>query len=114
MPRTPHVAEPWEVSHRAKAGEDAVIAAKNRPLTICQVHDFGAESMEHTTAEANANANRIVACVNALAGVKDPAAAISDVRATIRGAIEWANDRGYATDDQPWCALSAALASLGG
>lgn len=59
---------------RTRAGR-AIVSECNR--TIAAAHLLGGS---HTEAEADANAERIIACWNAMTGIEDPAAFMAEVR----------------------------------
>lgn len=76
--RNLHTAEPWKA--RTLTGEQPgmrVYAGRNE-IATCH---YGSPEVDH--AEAQSNAARIVACVNALAGVKDPAGLVRRLRAEL-------------------------------
>lgn len=85
-----HTPEPWRASDYTLAGSNAeagacVMAAGD---TVCDL-PFNAG---WTEAQARANAARIVQCVNACAGVADPAKAIEAARVLIYGGAQEPED----------------------
>lgn len=79
-----HTQEPWQVHHDIDAGEwpmimsggvvDGKIIANVNPKSFCCV---GGDFVEMPSAD---NARRIVACVNACAGMGDPTAEIAELK----------------------------------
>jgi len=100
FPTTGHTPEPWRVeTPYTSVGSDDVFAFTTNIIAL------------HPST-ARANAARIVACVNACAGLDDPAEAIREVRA----ALTDARDRlaGMTGVPNPLPRVRAALAILDG
>lgn len=72
-----HTAEPWLVTHQS-GGDWDVVAGTNIGVGMC-VATCGKCLADDCG--PGANAGRIVACVNAMAGVADPAAELAALRA---------------------------------
>ena len=64
---TEHTKEPWTATFRG------AVKARNKTIAHCWTTEDRAKTWE-------ADATRIVACVNALAGIDDPEAFMRDVR----------------------------------
>jgi hypothetical protein len=100
--KSKHTAEPWQVKPGFSDGpeifssDDFFIAEAN-----------GAQS----SLEDQANAKRIVSCVNACAGMEDPANAIAQARVALREASD--AFKGSEMDRLTYLCLSA-LRALGG
>lgn len=92
-----HTSEPWETSKTAMRDGSRVVYGMagyaDKPVACV----YGAPDIAEP--EAEANAARIVACVNACAGIEDP----STARALARELAEWATAHprmGYGCGDQ--------------
>lgn len=72
---------PWVVADGVNADEP-VIRAQDVTVAVCCAFDEG---------EAEANAARIAACLNALDGIDDPAAALAEVRRLLFDALDPSN-----------------------
>lgn len=111
---TKHTAEPWTIT--TEGGE----------LYICDQHDallMRVGPVGSRDKEDHWNAERAVACVNACAGMEDPAEAIREARMQMADAIERAGfslpgptDHRAAEHGEPvWvCRMREALRALGG
>lgn len=102
--QTKHTAEPWHTgcgAHAMVDGESRLIAATVPRLTV----DPRCESV------AEANAARIVACVNALAGIEDPATDLQRAKDT---ANRLYNHCMQVEDNEGMGLASAILRALGG
>lgn len=73
---------PWSVGDNGTS----IYAANGRVVANCA-------AVNEDLAESGANAARIVQCVNACAGLGDPARAMSDVAESLEAAIEAASVR---------------------
>lgn len=67
MSETKHTPEPWLVLDCREIGEDALTVAANPGVAVCRIEN--SVSKRPLTDEDAANARRIVACVNACAGI---------------------------------------------
>jgi hypothetical protein len=74
MSETKHIPEPWSQS------DTWVFAADREFIAVA----FGHKQFTNGRANANANAERIVACVNALAGIDDPEAFVKEAKAAMQ------------------------------
>lgn len=87
-----HTKEPWAVCPGGYPGAPYILPAKHDQYTasICSVTQLSGHPMtEHP--ESTANANRIVSCVNALAGVNNPQKfrrAFDDMLGSIRESVK--------------------------
>lgn len=79
-----HTKEPWD-------GDYAAIFVSDVDIAMCVDHDVGREV-------SIANARRIVACVNACAGIADPSA-IPDAIHALQKLVEWACEHVRKGDD---------------
>ena len=61
--------------------------APNRGNCFAEVSLGGPGATDHSEGAVKANAARIVACVNALAGIRDPAAAVQAAREALKIAL---------------------------
>lgn len=70
-----HTKEPWEAGHSSvgRAGTNWTVGCPSDSNAICSLYD--GEYIENPN--ATADANRIVDCVNAFAGIEDPAAFVA-------------------------------------
>ena len=86
-----HTKEPWEVqpSHEDSA---LFIIGSNLGGLVGAAHGWPSEIESGNHSRIEANARRIVACVNALAGIPDPAAFVQAARG-MREAAEAARNR---------------------
>lgn len=98
--RTKHTPEPWVVC----ALHDKYFILKDLPDMQGRV---GVASLATENKRAAANAERIVACVNACAGIANPAA-LGDVVEMLRWAVVQMRRAGMAT-----MSMEDALAALG-
>jgi hypothetical protein len=71
---TTHTPEPWSQS------DTWVFAADREFISV----SFGHKQFTDQRASAKANAERIVACVNALAGIEDPEAFVKEAKAALQ------------------------------
>jgi len=113
-----HTSEPWEW-HR-----DILLGGPNKCTTILEAEDsgehYGLHSAELQMENEEADKVRIVACVNALAGVEDPQAWMEGVARLRKAANEWfpiSPERFLSMklknpENQVHNALAAALANL--
>jgi hypothetical protein len=112
QPQPAHTPEPW---HKVLAPTQIVAG----PVIVANIN--------HKLAPGEANAARIVACVNAMAGVGDPEGAMVMVRESLAQAAEWMRSIGNANAfsrqcmldrmgqaDSPYTKALSALAALGG
>lgn len=74
---------PWHIG----LDGTTIYAANGRVVASCA-------AVDEDLIESSANAARIVQCVNACAGVGDPARAMSDVAEALEAAIEATSSRG--------------------
>ncbi len=72
--------EPWTLEGEGKLADSGHVWCDRRLVAACNGYQDGREI---TTKENDANAARIVACVNAMSGVEDPAAFVVDVREVV-------------------------------
>jgi hypothetical protein len=79
MSNKPHTVEPWSIS-AAPGWQDTIVDAKDNKIAVCSGRS-----------ESIPNAQRIVACVNACAGIEDPAETIKKARDVISGLLESLN-----------------------
>lgn len=113
-----HTPEPWSLftnRHPETNGKPwGCIESKSHPAGGAGVCPSGINT--YWSGEiGRANAARIVACVNALAGVEDPAAAIREAMEAMKSLIEgWDFDEIGQFDGELVERLRAALAKLGG
>jgi hypothetical protein len=82
-----HTPEPWRAVHHNRAA--SILSDSHGPIA-------GTEGDSVPVAEQHENANRIIACVNACAGIADPQSAI----AAARDALKWALANVTAPDDE--------------
>lgn len=75
--KTAHVPGPWTAEYDASEPGDAVITAKRGAITIANVHDHGASSLDHDSAECRANARLIAAAPEMLEALHRADAALS-------------------------------------
>lgn len=101
--------EPWESFEASGVTAVQQAGVFTPPVISWQ----GFDDSDRTIEEHRANARRIVACVNALAGIPDPAAFMAEVREVLASApvlfqcgIEYEEE--CATDDERNTALSTA------
>lgn len=92
-----HTPEPWHTN-----GSE-IIDNSNKGLGETY------QTLSKGTDETNANAARIVACVNALAGIEDPAATLAEVRDLLNQAADTLCDEGHAFLSAECFALLAKL-----
>lgn len=121
MSNTKHTAEPWVVYDGGRFlsiipeddMEDITIA--RTPEHIGKERKL-ADRFKDATEEDRANAARIVACVNAMAGVEDPAAFMEAARRELRGAVRDLNPATLDSRDLAPMrnALAGLLRALGG
>jgi hypothetical protein len=72
-----HTPEPWGVGYYDGSGTPEFIVADNEPVAVTA---WGCDCCKDTPSEQDAaNALRIVACVNAMQGIADPAAFVKAV-----------------------------------
>ena len=83
--RAKHTPEPWNFTP-PDGVERGMVGSSTHPW-ICELDDFD-------TAESEANAQRIVACVNACTGIADPVAALEAVKEAIRTVMTWTETPG--------------------
>lgn len=83
-----HTKEPWRVTTTTIANGDLPCIADEHDLLVAEMQDDG-----HTLDECESNADRIVDCVNACAGINP--SAIPDVVAALRLLTEEHIERGY-------------------
>lgn len=107
-----HTPEPWSVAFGPDLGggwqiEPSFVRA-GTGLVVCE------RSFSVNPAEAKANAERIVQCVNALAGVPDPARALEAARKALEVCDDWIG-RQTMTSGAAACLseIRASLALLG-
>lgn len=103
-----HTPEPWKAYVNPRNGAIGV-------YSITTENDVA--GCNHLGLPANArkaNANRIVACVNACAGIEDPASAISDAREALELALEVIEATGPGSYPIAENAIAGALAKLKG
>jgi hypothetical protein len=86
---TKHTTEPWEVGHWQTMGSPEIHAKGKGDVNclLAKTVNHGYISLE----ESHANANRTVVCVNACAGMDDPAGEINrlkEVNADLLAALE--------------------------
>ena len=86
MSETKHTPEPWRIARYAY-GEDsgAYVSAGpvlNSEKVIATLYPYSFYNMDADT--ANVNAERIVACVNALTGIDDPEAFVKEAKAALQ------------------------------
>lgn len=111
MPRTAHTSEPWETDeadHDQPYQQIVIRSSEKYPHRICMVWIDDAP-VEDYNREQTANVRRIVACVNALAGLNPEA--VPDLLAACREVDMLDLCEGYSLADsqlpQLWKALSA-------
>lgn len=80
-----HTKEPWSVYSRDTFYPGIETAEFSVVIWGYEGDEAGVQG--HTAEEALANARRIVDCVNACAGMADPAAEIADLRAKLADAV---------------------------
>lgn len=83
---TGHTKEPWEVQPYVEYGAVYIVGSDLGGL-VAGAHSWPTEIDSGDTARVEANARRIVDCVNALAGIPDPSAYIAAARG-MREALE--------------------------
>jgi hypothetical protein len=85
MSETKHTPEPWRIDRTAEDdATPAYLIAGNTSKYVVIAHLYP-YSFYHMNAEtANANNKRIVACVNALAGIEDPEAFVKEAKAAMQ------------------------------
>lgn len=107
---TGHTPGPWAAVDERDGGVLAFRIASSKG-TDAVAHVVGYTDVEGNDPTTEANAARIVQCVNALEGVADPAAVLAEVRA----ALTDARDRlaGMTGVPDPLPRVRAALALLG-
>lgn len=98
-----HSIEPWELSVTGDPHDQ-----KARWICDCFVSEFIEKN------EKEANAYRIVACVNACTGIKDPASAINNAREALELALEVIAATGPGSYPEAEDAIADALATLKG
>jgi hypothetical protein len=86
MSETKHTPEPWRIA-RFAYGEDSGAYVSAGPVlniekVIATLYPYAFYHMDAET--ANANAFRIVDCVNALAGIEDPEAFVKEAKAALQ------------------------------
>lgn len=74
-----HTKEPWRFNNGKNSFPNGVIGGECDALVICEVCDQW-EELFFADGNHRDNGHRIVACVNALAGIADPAAFLAAVR----------------------------------
>lgn len=100
-----HTPEPWKVGEvKGPAGLDGMLSVwaerNGKTRAICDVRrgwfeytDKGQVIERDSDIEGKANADRIVACVNALAGIADPAVFVRAARELAEGAEQIRRNR---------------------
>ena len=76
-----HTKEPWRVSDDPELPGAVVIDA--RGYMVCDANVFGTSPDAPSSETCDANGNRIVECVNACLGIKDPATTVPELVATL-------------------------------
>lgn len=97
MSESKHTPGPWEVNHvkgtKSECGQLTVDQAGKLTDAICDVHgELTGLDFERPESEQLANAERIVACVNACEGLADPTA-VPDLLAACQAVVA-AHDAG--------------------
>lgn len=101
-----HTKGPW-----ARNSDGRVEDPRGATVAQCYVHSFSAgRALE---CAHNANAERIVECVNACEGLENPAA-IPDALEVLRDCLRWINTTEYAAGSIMPEKIEHALAALGG
>jgi hypothetical protein len=74
-----HTPEPWRAVHHNRAA--SILSDSHGPIA-------GTEGDSVPVAEQHENANRIIACVNACAGIADPQSAIAAARDALMDSVK--------------------------
>ena len=108
---TGHTKEPWEVQPYVECGAVYIVGSDLGGL-VAGAHSWPTEIDRGDTARVEANARRIVDCVNAFAGIPDPSAYIAAARG-MREALELLSNVARLTPGFPSpMALGDALSAL--
>jgi len=111
---TAHTAGPWTFNRNTAATHaDNCIQAKegDRSVNIFYLRDsYWAREHNNVPYHAEANAARIVECVNSLEGVQNPAALQSFIREAYKLMLRCDQDEGVQPDGSNMCTLGFAMA----
>ncbi len=108
-----HTPTPWKPTKFGQAGSYGASLLGPADVSIAHFADngtYGKESYSITKKEAEANAARAAECVNACAGIQDPAKAIEDATQALGLLCEFAKNKGW--EGSAWDDAKAALQLL--